>query len=114
MFTAPAACAGVVAVIVVLFATATFVAALPPNVTVAPLAKPVPVIVTDVPPAVVPELGEMPLTVGAGFVVVPETAALKLSKITVPGAFASVVQVPAFNSNKIPVSGMLALFHASL
>jgi hypothetical protein len=47
--------------------TFTFVAAVPPMVTVAPDKKPVPVIVTAVPPAVVPDAGEIPLTVGAGF-----------------------------------------------
>ncbi len=62
--TAPAACAGVVAVIVVLFTTTTLVAAVPPNVTVAPEAKFVPVIVTAVPPAAGPLFGEAPLTVG--------------------------------------------------
>jgi hypothetical protein len=41
-----------------------------PNFTVAPLAKFVPVIVTAVPPAVVPLLGLTPVTVGAG----PEAA----------------------------------------
>jgi hypothetical protein len=64
--TAPAACAGVVAVIWVPLTTTTFVAALPPNVTVAPAAKFVPVIVTDVPPAIVPLLGETLVTVGTG------------------------------------------------
>lgn len=62
--TAPAACAGVVAVILVLLTTTTFVAAVPPNVTVAPVAKFVPVIVTAVPPAVVPLLGDTLVTVG--------------------------------------------------
>jgi hypothetical protein len=62
--TAPAAPAGVVAVIVVLFTTVTPVAAALPNVTVAPAAKFVPVIVTAVPPAGVPLLGETLLTVG--------------------------------------------------
>jgi hypothetical protein len=62
--TAPALPAGVVAVIVVLFTKLTFVAAVPPNVTVAPAAKFVPVIVTAVPPTVVPLLGETLLTVG--------------------------------------------------
>ena len=62
---APAACAGVTAVIEVLLTTFTDVAAAPPMVTVAPLEKLVPVIVTLVPPAVVPELGDMLLTVGA-------------------------------------------------
>src|SRR6266852_638029 len=65
-FTAPAACAGVVAVICVALTTTTFVAAAPPNVTVAPVAKFVPVMVTAVPPAVGPLLGLTLLTVGAG------------------------------------------------
>ena len=40
--------------IVVLFTTTTLVAATPPNVTVAPVAKSIPVIVTAVPPAIAP------------------------------------------------------------
>ena len=63
------ACAGVLAVIVVLLFTITPVAAVPPTVTVAPEAKPVPVIVISVPPAVGPEVGDTVVTVGAG---VPE------------------------------------------
>jgi hypothetical protein len=51
-------------VIVALFTTTTFVAAVPPNVTAAPAAKFVPVIVTAVPPAVDPLFGDTPLTVG--------------------------------------------------
>ena len=47
-----------------LLTTTTFVAAVAPNVTVAPAAKFVPVIVTAVPPAVVPRLGLTLLTVG--------------------------------------------------
>jgi hypothetical protein len=63
--TAPAlTAAGVVAVMVVLFTTTTFVAAVPPNVTVAPAAKLVPVIVTAVPPAVDPLFGDTLLGVG--------------------------------------------------
>ena len=50
---------------VVLFTTTTLVAAAAPNVTVAPAAKFVPVIVTAVPPAVDPLLGETLLTLGA-------------------------------------------------
>ena len=46
-FTAPAACAGVVAVIEVVLTTLTFVAEVPPKVTVAPAAKLVPVMVTE-------------------------------------------------------------------
>ena len=61
--TAPAAPAGVVAVIVPL-TTTTLVAAALPKLTVAPEAKFVPVIVTAVPPAVDPLLGLTLLTVG--------------------------------------------------
>ena len=64
--TAPAACAGVVAVIDVLFTTVTPVAAVPPRLTVAPARKPVPEMATPVPPLIVPEAGEMEPTVGAG------------------------------------------------
>jgi len=62
--TAPALPAGVVAVIEVPLTTTTLVAAALPNVTVAPAAKPVPVIVTPVPPAVGPLFGLTLLTVG--------------------------------------------------
>jgi hypothetical protein len=55
-----------VAVIEEAFTTLTFVAAAPPNVTVAPDTKLVPMMVTEVPPLVVPEFGETPVTVGAG------------------------------------------------
>ena len=54
----------------VLFTTITLVAAVDPNVTVAPATKFVPVIVTAVPPAVDPLFGVTLLTVGTG----PETA----------------------------------------
>ena len=62
--TAPALPAGVVAVMLVLLTTTTFVAAVPPNVTVAPATKFVPVIVTAVPPAVDPLFGLTLLNVG--------------------------------------------------
>jgi hypothetical protein len=61
---APAVPAGVTAVIVVLLTTTTLAAPTPPIVTVAPAARFVPVIVTDVPPATPPLLGLMPVTVG--------------------------------------------------
>ena len=64
-FTAPPACAGVVAVIDVLPATFTPVAAVPPRLTVAPARKPVPVMVTEVPPAADPVFGVIDVTVGA-------------------------------------------------
>jgi hypothetical protein len=54
-------------VIVVLFTTLTFVAEALPNVTVAPAAKFVPVIVTAVPPPVDPVFGDTLLTVGTVF-----------------------------------------------
>ena len=38
----------------------------PPTVAVAPVKNPVPVIVTGVPPAVLPDVGETEVTVGAG------------------------------------------------
>src|SRR6266851_2786080 len=58
--TAPTACAGVVAMIVLALPTLTFVAALPPNVTVVvPLVlKFEPLIVTAVPPLAGPLLGD--------------------------------------------------------
>jgi hypothetical protein len=49
----------------VALATTTFVAAAPPNATVAPDAKFVPVIVTAVPPAAGPLLGDTLVNVGA-------------------------------------------------
>jgi hypothetical protein len=53
-----------VAVISVALTTTMLAAAVPPNVTVAPAAKFVPVIVTAVPPAVEPLLGDTLLTAG--------------------------------------------------
>jgi hypothetical protein len=49
---------------VVPFTTVTLVAAAPPNVTVAPTAKFVPLIVTAVPPDIAPLFGLTLLTVG--------------------------------------------------
>ncbi len=64
MPTSPSLRAGVIQVIVVLFTTLIEVAAIPPNVTdVAPV-KEVPVIVTLVPPAVLPVNGEILVTTG--------------------------------------------------
>jgi hypothetical protein len=60
---------------VVLLTTTTLVAAVLPKVTVTPAAKLVPVMVTAVPPAVDPLLGETLLTVGVG----PEGAAEKVT-----------------------------------
>src|SRR5258705_2352745 len=63
--TLAATCAGAVAVIEV-DAGETFVAETPPNFTVALLRKPVPLMVTIVPPEVGPLTGRMLVTVGAG------------------------------------------------
>ena len=51
---------------VVLFVTATPVAAVPPKLTLAPETKLAPVIVTAVPPAAVPLFGDTLVTVGGG------------------------------------------------
>jgi hypothetical protein len=63
--TAPAALAGVTAVSCVEFTKVTDVALVPPKVTVAPETKLEPVIVTEVPPVVGPDTGEMPVISGA-------------------------------------------------
>jgi hypothetical protein len=64
-FTAPAAWAVVVPVMLVALIVET-VSAEPPNDTVAPVTKPVPVTVTAVPPDVDPLPGVTEVTVGAG------------------------------------------------
>jgi len=74
--TAPALAAGVVAVICVPLTTTTLFAAAAPNVTVAPAAKFVPVIVTGVPPATGPVLGDTLLTVGAVLIAHENVAAV--------------------------------------
>ena len=63
--TAPAACAGDVAVIEVAFTTAKLAAAVPPNDTAVAPVKLVPLMVMLVPPAAGPEFGLTPVTVGA-------------------------------------------------
>jgi hypothetical protein len=68
--TTPAEWAGAVAVIDVPLTTVTPVAAVPPKLTVAPARKPVPVMVTAVPPLAVPVLGAIEVTVGAGLIAV--------------------------------------------
>ena len=62
--TVPADSAGEVATIDVDELTVTAVAVTVPNITVAPDTKPVPVMVTEVPPVVGPEVGLMAVTVG--------------------------------------------------
>ena len=66
MVTTPATFAGVLAVIDVDETKTTLVAAVPPKVKVTPLENPLPVIVTEVPPANAPRRGEIEVTDGAG------------------------------------------------
>src|SRR5438874_2390441 len=61
--TVPGACAGVFAVMVVALTTITFVAAAPPNVTFAPFWKPLPPMVTFLPPDDLPAPGVTEVTV---------------------------------------------------
>ena len=68
-----------------LFVTLTLVAADPPIVTEAPDTKFVPVIVIEVPPAVLPEPGEIDVTVGAGAGPLIDFARIVLSFFSVPG-----------------------------
>ena len=64
--TAPAACPGVLAVIVVALRAAALAAAVPPNETVVPALKLVPEIVSCVPPRDVPDATESVVMSGAG------------------------------------------------
>ena len=64
----PAAPAGVVAVMVVALTTLTLVAAVPPIVTAVAPVRFMPVMLTDVPPAVGPVFGVIDVTVGAAAV----------------------------------------------
>ncbi len=96
--TAPEACAGVVAEMLVAFTTVTELAAAPPKLTVAGATKPVPVIVTAVPPAVEPLFGFTLVTVGAELTKVkqPEhvpvwVSAFVTTTSTAPAACAGVV-----------------------
>ena len=62
--TIPAAWTGLVAEIEVALTTVTPVAALLPKFTAVAPVKPVPEIVTEVPPAVEPDAGDMPVMIG--------------------------------------------------
>jgi len=91
----------VVAVIDVLLTTTTPVAAVPPNVTVTPVMKFEPVMVTAVPPLTDAELGAIALTVGGGLLVVklnpwanvPLCEPTVTTTFTAPAAWAAVVAV---------------------
>jgi hypothetical protein len=73
-------------VIEVPLTTLTFVAALPPKLTVAPAKNPVPVIVTEVLPAVVPVSGDTEEMVGGGAGSPPLLARIVVSFLVGPGA----------------------------
>ena len=83
--TEPAEPDGVVAVSRVAELNDTLLADLLPNLTVAPLWKFAPVIVTLVPPAMGPLAGEIALTVGAGL-----TAMITVSEPLIPSALVTV------------------------
>jgi hypothetical protein len=99
--TAPAVPAGVVAVIWVALTTTTLVAAVAPNVTVAPVAKFVPVIVTAVPPAIGPLFGDTLVTVGkaayvnaeARLALWPPTVTVTVTAPALPAGVVAVIDV---------------------
>ncbi len=74
--TVPAEPAGDVAVIDVALLTVKLLALVEPNLTAVAPVKPVPVTVTLVPPLVLPEDGEMPVTVGPVLVTVMDSVPL--------------------------------------
>jgi hypothetical protein len=80
---APTLRAGVIQVIVVLFTTLIVVAAKPSNVIDVTPIKDVPVIVTLVPPAVLPLNGETPVTFG-GVIIPTATPNPEVEKMEVP------------------------------
>jgi hypothetical protein len=83
--TEPLACAGAVALIEVLPTTVTELAGVPPKLTVAPEANPVPEIDTIVPLAVGPDAGETALTIGAVLGVVPKNSDMFEAVFDAPG-----------------------------
>jgi hypothetical protein len=73
MSTVAAASAGLIAEIELSLTNVYDVACVSPKVTASTPVNPLPEIVTEVPPAVVPDVGEMPVTVGGGAAVVVAT-----------------------------------------
>lgn len=78
--------------------TVTLVAAVPPVVKVGPAGKPFPVRVTNVPPLVAPEVGEIVVHVGESAVLLVTS---KLSKMTVPGGLISTCEVSSLSPKRI-------------
>jgi hypothetical protein len=107
-FTLFAACAGVVTLRKVSLPE-TFVADTPPNVTVAPALKPIPLIFTAVPPAVFPELGLTDVIDGRAYVnpftLVTEVAfGFVTTTSTLPAACAGVSTEIIVSSNEVIVA----------
>src|SRR3984893_9136160 len=105
-FTAPAAWAAVVAVIEVLLTTVTVLAAVPPTVTVAPERKPVPLMVTAVPPLTDPAPGEIAVTVGAGKLPLTDTVNVGLTGSVVL-MFNKAARAPAADGLNVTWMGQL-------
>jgi hypothetical protein len=80
--TVPALCAGLVAVIWVALLTVNELAGLEPKLTATAPLRLAPVIVTLVPPAVEPDDGETPVTVGAGVGATPSSSVIRESKFS--------------------------------
>ena len=100
--TVPGACAGETAIRVVAEVTVTLLALEVPKSTVAPVTNPVPVIVTEVPPATGPAVGTMLVTVGTGSYVnwspdevelVPPGVVTVTSTVPVPAGETAVILV---------------------
>ena len=101
---APAAPAGVMAVIVVSLLTVTLVAETPPIFTVAPDAKCSPVIVTAVPPASAPFAGSIAVTFGVySVVVVADVVAVELDVESVGDAGLLSPHARAANAAPMPM-----------
>lgn len=90
--TAPAVPAGVVAVISESL-TNVYEAATPPMVTAVAPVKPLPVMITEVPPAVVPDVGKMPEKTGTGTTVVVAVVVVVGVGVAVVGVGVAVVGV---------------------
>ena len=88
MLTGPLVWLGATALIVVL-PTTVAEAFVPPNVTVAPVAKPVPEMVTEVPPATGPEDGVTEAILGSVLGVGPKNSAMLGADAAAPGKLVS-------------------------
>ena len=110
--TAPVACAAVVAVIEVLLTTVTPTAAVPPRLTVAPLRKPVPVIVTAVPPFAVPAV-VMPMLYPSHSFRSVAVVVVTVPVLIYPVARVLVVVVPIVESisPRVPDEECLVVYH---